>query len=194
MLRLCPVLFVSLVLSACTAMPVSSIYALSKVDVMTTDLARLRIALAVPAALRPRPEGVMMEVKVASAGQPPETRMIRLEESSEAADRVGLQVKGEDGQHVHTFRLTADGIAELQDIRNKAAANKAQNKKGSLEIGVAAREFCRTGDLPPGHLSATTWMATSETQSYVVLVRDYDLREDPKVAQSLTALEECSGQ
>ncbi len=181
-------------LAGCTSMPVSSMYALSKIDVMTSDLSRLRIALATPAALRPRPGGVNMEVTIGQAGKAPEKKVIRLVETTEAADFVGLPASGQGGQSLHAYKMSREGIAELEAVRREAAATRADKKKGSLGIGVAAKEFCLAGALPDGALLASTWMATSETGGYVVIARDYDLRDDRQVAESIATMDRCSGQ
>ncbi|MFO1034951.1 MAG: hypothetical protein U1E15_13085 [Hyphomicrobiales bacterium] len=185
-------LFQALLLTGCTVMPVSSMIALSKVDAMTSDLSRLRIALATPQALQPKPGGVHMDVVVSYGGQPPEKKLIRLEETATAADLVGLPTADKPGQQTHVFKLSQAGIAELTQIRQNASAAKAEKKKGSLSMGVSAKEFCLAAPLPQGPLYTTTWMLTSETLAYVELARNYDLRSDDTIAAGLKDVAPCA--
>ena len=180
-------------LSACTSMPISSMIALSKIDVMTSDLSRLRIALSAPDALRPRPGGVYMEMTYSQGDSPPEKKRIRLDETTDAADLVGLPTADRGNQSIHAYRLSKQGILDLSEACVKVAVAKSQKKRGSLGVAIAAREFCLDGALPEGALLATTWMATSETQSYVVVARNYDLRGDKQVAAGLAKMPPCSG-
>lgn len=180
-----------LLLCGCTAMPVSSMIALSKVDAMTSDLSRLRIALAMPQALLPKAGGVNLDVAVGYGGKEPVKTVIALEQSTDAADLVGLPSAVKPAQHTHVFKLSETGIAKLNRIRMDAKRAQAEKRGGSLAMGVSAKAFCLAAPLPNGPLLTTTWMLTSETMRYVVLVQDFDLRDDKTVAASLTQIRSC---
>jgi hypothetical protein len=183
----------TLLLAGCTTVPVTSLVALSKIDAMTSDLSRLRIALAAPEALRPRPGGVKLDVKVVQGNNPPESLLIALDETVDAADMVGLPQADRPGQSMHVYRLSQKGVADLARIRQEAQRQKAEKKRGSLSIGVSAKEFCLAAPLPDGALPVTTWLLTSETQSYVPVTRDVDLRSDASIAKSLQDMPPCAG-
>ena len=72
------------------------------------------------------------------------------------------------------------------------SAAKAEKKKGSLSMGVSAKEFCLAAPLPQGPLYTTTWMLTSETLAYVELARNYDLRSDDTIAAGLKDVAPCA--
>jgi hypothetical protein len=187
-----PFVFATLfALAGCSAMPVTSMIALSKIDPATTDLTRLRIALSVPDAMQPSPGGVWMDVTITRGNAAPEKKVIHLDETNDAADRVGLTTVG-GGQTIYAYKLSPEGIAELDALRRSAAESKANGQGGSIGIGVAAREFCLEHTLPQGQLLATTWMATSETKTYVVVARNFDLRSDKRVADGLKEMQPCS--
>ena len=58
-------------------------------------------------------------------------------------------------------------------------------------MGIAAKEFCLVGVLPPGPLLVTTYLLTSETRSYVVVTNDLDLSKEPAVVAELSRLKPC---
>ena len=79
----------------------------------------------------------------------------------------------------------------LNALRQSVADAKKQNQKGSLSLGIAAREFCKLSDLPLGPALTTTYVLTSETETYVTMVQDFNLRSDAKTAEGLDKLETC---
>jgi hypothetical protein len=168
--------------------------ALSRIDVMTSDLPRLRIALAAPEALTPTPGGTFLDVKVEVQDQPPVTRTIALEETLEAGELISLPKADRPGLTTHVFRISEDGIEQLEGIRRGVRQARSEKRGGSIAIGVAARSFCLAGPLPKGPLLTTTWMLTSETGDYVVVARNLDLLSDKKVAEGIATMEPCSGQ
>jgi hypothetical protein len=185
-------LAVSVSVSACTSIPVSSLYTLSRIDFMTTDLDRLRIAITLPAAIKPRKTGVQMETKRQFGDAPERTDVIVLEAASEPADMVGLPTDLATGTKIYVYRLPKGEIAKLETIRGEGQRNKAAGKKGTFGMGIAAKEFCKMGPLDAGPIYTTTYLASSETGGYVVLTQDMNLRSDTTISASLDHLSPCS--
>jgi hypothetical protein len=181
---------VGLCLSACTSIPISSMYKLSRIDFMTTDLQRMRVALTLPNDLRPQQGGVHMDLAYQQGEKPEEKRVIKLEEATAAADIVGLP-KPPEGEKTYVFRLSTSDVATLNKIRNDATAAKSKGQKGSLSMGIAAKEFCANTKIPSTPLLVTTYVYTSENNEYVVLTRDIDLRGDATISASLDHLAPC---
>ncbi len=179
-------------LSACTSIPVSSMYQLSKVDFMTMDLNRLRVAVVLPSTIKPRATGVVMDIKYRSGEEPEKTEKVILVPATTAADQVGLPSDMAAGNRVYAYRLGTPDVAKLEDIRNRARQAKAEKKKGSLSMGIAAKEFCKTAPLGSGAVYSTTYVATSEIGEYIVLTKDIDLRSDAAISASLDHMPDCS--
>ena len=163
---------------------------LSRIDFMTTDLQRLRIALTLPNDLKPRPGGVHLDLAYRQGDKPEVKRVINLEESSAAPDLVGLPADGE-GKKTYVYRLPLAPINELNKIRYEVIVAKSKNEKGSLTMGIAAKEFCANTKISNAPLLVTTYVQSSENDGYVVLTQDIDLRSDATISASLDHLEPC---
>jgi hypothetical protein len=192
MLKPCRVfaLCAAFALSACTSIPISSMYRLSRIDFLTTDLSRFRFALTIPNELRPQPGGVHMDLAFTQGDKPEEKRVVKLEQSTSAPDFVGLPV-APTGTKTYVYRLPQNEVTTLNKIRSDAILAKARNQKGSLSMGIAAKEFCATSAIPKAPLLVTTYVLSSENNEFVILTRDIDLRSDTTISASLDHLEAC---
>jgi hypothetical protein len=176
--------------SACTSIPVSSLYRLSRIDFLTTDLSRFRFAITVPNSLRPQLGGVQMDLAYTQGDKPEEKRVVHLEQSTAAADFVGLP-PAQEGSQIFVFKLPTREVATLNKIRSDAILAKARQQKGSLSMGIAAKEFCTLGAVPKTALLITTYVLSSENSEYVMLTRNADLRSDKTISESLDHLMPC---
>lgn len=183
--------FAAFGLAACTSVPLASLPKLARIDFMTTDLSRMRVALALPTALAPKPQGVVMEMKYKVGEELEQVESLHLDESKLTQDLQGLPTDQPKGQALHVFKLLATDVMHLNALRQSVADAKKQNQKGSLSLGIAAREFCKLSDLPLGPALTTTYVLTSETETYVTMVQDFNLRSDAKTAEGLDKLETC---
>jgi hypothetical protein len=185
------VISVLFLLSGCTSIPVSSLITLSRIDFQTTRLQDLRVALELPDAIRPQTRGVMLNVEV-SLGNAREKMEFRLEPAGGASEPKGLIAASSQGREIYTFKLSDKDVQTLEATRRRIMTGKEKGEKGSLGMGVAAREFCRAAALSEGSIFASTYIATSETGGYIPMLRNYDLRDDKTVAASLTHLNACT--
>ncbi len=181
----------ALSVAGCTSIPISSMYKLSRIDFMTTDLSRMRIAITLPTNLSPRPGGVHMDLAYQQGDKAEEKRVLKLQDAVSAADFVGLP-EAPSGNKTYVYHMSNEDVSTLNKIRNDGAVGKTRGEKGSLSMGVAAKEFCANGNIANAPLLVTTYVFTSENNEYVVLTRDIDLRSDKTISASLDHLEPCS--
>ena len=179
---------------ACGHVPLTSLPKLSKIDIRTTRLADLRASLSVPADIRPLPEGVTMTIVVEPKEGGRHERKAVLEEVRDAAELAALPVMVSPGRRLTVFRLSPADAARLTVFRDEMLLGASQGgNRGSFSL--AADKACRTGDLSGKPIPMTSYLKTSETQDYVLLMRDVDLREtvralDPKIDLA-TAIPPC---
>ena len=178
-------------LAACTSVPLTSLPKLARIDFLTTDLSRMRVAIALPEALAPKPQGVIMEMKTKIGDEPEHAENLHLVESKLAQDQQGLPTDQPKNQTLHVFKLSAMDVQQLNALRQRVTDARKQRQKGSLSLGIEAKEFCKLSDLPPGPALTTTYVLTSETESYVTMVQDFNLRSNAKTAEGLDKLETC---
>ena len=171
-------------LSACATIPIGSLVQLSRVDVMTTDLAQLRAAVWLPAELQPLPDAARLSVIVTRQGFPDDTLDLGLVASTDPADADAFPPsKG----HYLVYGLAPADQARLDTVR----AILADRQPGSMTLGVGVRAFCRTGTIPAGPLLASSYVRTAETAAYVPLLMRFDLRSDPRLAAAFDAVAPC---
>lgn len=181
-------------LAGCGHVPLTSLPKLAKIDVRTTDLAQLRAGISLPADIRPLPGGVTMTITALPKDGRRHERKAVLEEVRDAAELASLPVLAAPGRRFTLFRLSAADVARLGAFREEMFAGPQQSgNRGSLSLG--ADKACRLGDLSAEPVTMTGYLRTSETQDYVLLMRDFDLTEavraiDPKVDLA-TAIPPC---
>jgi hypothetical protein len=178
----------ALAAAGCASIPLSSIPALSRIDFQTTDFSRLRVAVQLPVAIRARADGVRMVATVRIDREPSREETLLLVESSPGPEAPPA---ARAGVHGRVFSLRVADIARLNAIRAEILAKKADGRRGSIGVGIEAREFCRDSEIGSGPISMSTFLQTSENPGFVPLLRDYDLRSDARVRDSLATLQPC---
>jgi hypothetical protein len=178
-------------LAGCSTIPLGSIAPLSRIDIRTTDLAMLHVALRMPDALRPQPDGVKLDVLAKLEGEPDRTASFLLVETAEVDDLAELANDIRGGFSIHVYRLDPADFADFEALRQVVADKLRQGKRASLGFGVATKEFCHLGPLSDGPLLTTTYIWTSETRHYVVASANLDLRAQSDIAAQLSQLPPC---
>jgi hypothetical protein len=158
-----------------------SMVKLSRIDFQTTDPAGLRVAVKLPASIRPQRDKLRLQVTVKFATGAKITQDFVLSESSDAADLAMLREQVDAGTHDLDYRFfayrldaaEADRLAAFrEDLKNKQAAG---DRGGGLTIHVVP-EACRTAAIASNPVLFTTYLRTPETGGYVTLAEDVDIR------------------
>jgi hypothetical protein len=180
----------ALMLAGCSSVPLTSIPPLARIDAKTTDLSMLRVAVQLPDALRPRSGGVKLDVVTKLAGEPEAKTSFAMMEMNEARERTGLPAPPQ-GASTYAYRLSPTDAARFETLRASMIEQGKQGKRGSMGLGVGAREFCRANAAPQASLPVTIYLMTSETKSFVPVVKDFDLLGDPAMAGGLDSIQPC---
>jgi hypothetical protein len=162
-------------LAACGHMPVTSMVKLARVDFQTTDPEKLRVAVRLPNALRARAEGTVLRLAVRVGKGAEESRDFALREITDRAELETLAGEGDAGFHLSAFAIAANDVAHVRMFRAALLQKKRDGVGGSLSISVRP-ETCRTEALPNGPVLFSTYLRTGETNGYVPLACDVDLR------------------
>ncbi len=182
--------------AGCGHVPLASLPKLSKIDIRTTELSQLRAGISLPADVRPLPGGVTMTIVAMAKDGGRHERKAVLEEVRDAAELASLPVLVTPGRRFTLFKLSAADVGRLGAFREEMFAGPHNDgNRGSLSLG--ADKACRTGELSARPITMTGYLRTSETQDYVLLMRDFDLNAaaraiDPKIDLA-TAIPPCEG-
>lgn len=179
----------ALMLAGCSSVPLTSIPPLARIDARTTDLSMLRVAVQLPDALRPRSGGVKLDVVTKLAGEA-ETRTSFAMMEMSPRERGGLPAPPQNAS-IYAYRLSPEDAARFEALRASMVEQGKNGKRGSMGLGVAAKEFCRANAAPQAALLVTIYLMTSETKSFIPVVRDFDLLSDPAMAGGLESVQPC---
>ena len=168
--------FIFLMLGGCGHVPVTSMVKLAGIDFQTTDPEKLRVAVKLPQALKARAEGTVLRITVRLANGAEESRDFSLRAVDE---RAALAAEAESGAEISTFAIAARDVAELRLFRAGLIQKQMGGSGGALTIAVRP-DTCRIEPLPSGPVVFSTYLKAAETNGYVPLTRDVDLRRvDP---------------
>jgi hypothetical protein len=164
--------------AGCGHMPVTSMVKLARLDLQTTDPEQLRVALKLPSMLKARTEGTVLRIAVRLANGAEDARDFSLREAT-SAERAALAAEAEGGSAVFAYALAHSDVAQLRMFRAELMRRQKGGSGGAITIAVRP-DTCRTAPLPNGPLLFSTYLKTAETNGYVPLARDLDLRRlDP---------------
>jgi len=184
-------LSVTLGLFGCASVPLGSVVPLLRLDLATTRIEALRVAVRLPEAVRPRPGGVVLDVVLNRQGLPELKQAYLLVETEGAADLAGLVGQQRPGFRLTAYRLGAEDLERFRAVQVALAEARASGQSGGLGFGIATREFCRTGEAAPGRIPASTYLMTAESNGWLTVSEDFDLMGEPKVAAELANLAAC---
>lgn len=177
-------------LAGCGHMPLTSMVRLARVDFQSTNPEKLRVAVRLPNALRARAEGTVLRVAVRVGKGEEEARDFALREITDRSEFDLLASEGEAGFHISAYAIAAGDVAHLRMFRAALLQKKKDGVGGSLALSVRP-DTCRTEPLPNGPVLLSTYLKTSETNGYVPLARDVDLRSFEAERDIAAMIPEC---
>lgn len=181
----------ALPLSACGAVPLTSIPSLARINPSTTDFSAIKVALAAPRSIVAMENSVRVEFKSRVDDAPERTDSFPLAAVTTPVDLTDMVGSLPEGDALTVFAMPPAEAARLNAARDALLAERAAGRKVTGSLGVTAREFCLAGGMPDGKLLVTTYLYTSEMQRFVPLVRDFDVTSQPDLAAGLKMLPPC---
>jgi len=162
-------------LAACGSVNVSTLVQLNRFDPLTTDPEGFVIAVVLPMGLDVPQNSVRLVYQWAS-----DTDTIggdyMLQRQSEFA-RHGIPLAA--GHQLFFFNLSNDAAAQLRDVQQNIAVQKAADVDGAGTIAVYAMP-CLTQDTMPEAPLISTYLRIETGASFLPLLQDFDIN---KIAQ-----------
>jgi hypothetical protein len=183
---------IGLMLAGCAAMPISSMWALRKLELETTDFRSWRAALKSPTFVRTTTATLKVDLVMAEGVNRGES--FALIEATDSLAALRMVTEAGPGEQLGVYRLSDTDVAKLERIRADVLTAKAKsNEKGKLGIGVSA-QGCSSGLVPSGPVKLSTYLKTSETQRFVPLLEDVDLLKFGKAKTAADIFKPCGDQ
>lgn len=179
LMKLCLILAGLCELTACSHMPISTIYALRNFDFAEFDPAQLQIAVRVPDSLEPLPGEAKLSVSLWSDGQEKEKNTehytLAIDKSQNHKGQLARFQK--DGDKLFAFHLKDEDEERVRAMQIKGRALRKDAKgKTHLELQINVKS-CRHGDIGNGPLMMNIYLKPDAQTSYLVFLDDIDLRQ-----------------
>ena len=156
-------------------MPVTSMLKLARTDLAATDPGQLRAAVKLPRTLKPQRMVLRIDVRLADGRE--QGQDFRLREVSEPNDVLVLATELGPDTHIYAYRIDPIDADRLTAFREQLKQQQKATGRSGGALTISVRpEACRTGELAKGSVYFTTYLRTQETDGYVPLMRDVDLR------------------
>jgi hypothetical protein len=178
-------------LLGCSAVPIATMVKLNRVDIATTDVKALHVALRVPRFLRIKRDGVFLEFVVQGARNALVAKdrfvLAALPMPSDAK-ALGLNATAE--QVLTVYKIADADMARMKALQTMVITEKTKGRKdysGSISIGA---DGCTasTRDAP---VIFSTFIKPAELDEFVPLLLDIDLADLLRGQSDIPAIASC---
>lgn len=171
-----------LFISACTSIPLKTMYHLAKTDFMTVDPAQLGAAIRAPNELQEGKEGIRMEFSLwlINKKENAQTLKIKLEKVVDSEKLLSIKPYERENYTALLYKIPEKDIDRLKIFRKQQQKRKAlygDKLKGSLSVGVS---YCRTMKLTDKPILVSTWMQISNKTGLLPVMIDSDMQQEMK--------------
>lgn len=171
-----------LLMSACTVVPIKTLYKLYKTDISTLNPRLLRAAVRLPEYLDEGKKGMVITLSSWKGGTKKEdsktnTVEFKLETVSTELELSPLKRFKKAGTQLIVYKLAEKDIAAFEHFR--AQHNKDKGESGKQQGSFSASsDACRKGDIPNKPLLISNWLRVDLLDGYLPVLIDYDLKKE----------------
>lgn len=183
--------FLMLAMSGCAMSELVTGYKLRNVDPFATDAAGLRVAVALPDVVQPRPGPVRLVGRVTFADGSLLHQSFSLTPAPRTELEMTLSGSIAKGQALHVLQIAPDDHASFDAFRAAAQARKDQPGENSAELSVDPK-VCRNAQNLPDRIPVSVFLKTAELTEYVPLTRNVDLLDETSPAELDKAVPVCT--
>ena len=169
-------LLVALTLTACTAIPLKTMYKLATTDPMSVDPKIIRTAARMPEWIEPRPNGAKLEISAEIAGQQSKETFI-LQSVPLSLEQGNLQAEAKPGFNLYVYRVNPADIPRLETFRAEVRAKKAAGLKVKGSMGASV-DACYKGELRAGKILVSNYLRLNLDEGYLPVLVDFNLRDE----------------
>lgn len=171
-----PIFLTTLLLSACTAIPVKTMYKLATTDPMQVDPQVIRTAARMPNWLKPLPNGAKIILGMTVEGAAPVEETFILQPIPLALVQKDLASEAKEGFDLYAYRINPDDLPRVIAYRESIKAKRAAGLKVAGTMGAKV-DACHQGELREGPILLSNYLLLDNETGYMPVLKDYDLRE-----------------
>jgi len=181
--RIACLALVTLMSVACTGVPISSMYSLSKIDPMKTDPEQIRVAIRVNDSVNAsRGSAQIMIGYQAEDGSIDEDHEFDVQLTSTQTLSPMLTKGLLPGERVTVMSLSAQDAHTMRDLQQRLYEHKTANGNDDDDgsFGLRIRDLCLDKALPDGDIPLTLFLETESHDDYIVFYKTelHDLFSD----------------
>jgi len=176
----CLALFASLFV-ACTSVPISSMYSLSKIDPMKTDPEQIRVAIRVNESVNAAHGSAQITIGYkAEDGSIDEEHEFDVQLTSAQTLTSSLTRGMLPGEKVTVMSLSPTDARTMKELQQRLYKYKAMDGDGDGSFGLRLQELCLDKELPDGDIPLTLFLKTENHEDYIVFIKTelHDLFSD----------------
>lgn len=169
---------IALFLAACTSMPISSMYKLSRMDPMEADPAQIKVAVRADEAIGIGKGDAQIEFKFDAEDDSLNIEEIYLiEVVRNPALRGKLYTDKKPGESITVLGLTTSDAGRMRQLQLEMAPFRDGDVEGSGSLRVNLSGMCLHSKMPPGEVELDLFLQTSEQDGFFVIAKNLDMRE-----------------
>jgi len=168
---------VTSLLAACTALPISSFYSLSKIDPMKIDPAQIRVAIRVDESVNVTRGSaqITLSYQAESAGID-EEHQFDVQLTGSQALTPTLTKAMLPGERITVMSLSPGDAGTMRSFQRRLYQYKAAGIEGEGSLNLRVKDLCLDKTLPDRDIPLTLFFKTGSDQDYIVFVR-YELHD-----------------
>jgi len=185
---------VSLMFVACTAIPISSMYSLSKIDPMRTDPQQIRVAIRVDESVNAsRGSAQIFMAYKAEDHNIDEQHEFDVQLTATQTLTPNLTSGLRPGEKVTVMSLSAKDARTMRALQQRLYKHQATGGDGEGSFALKMGELCLDKELPAGDIPLTLFLKTENQEDYIVFIK-YELHDlFSEIDNNIDALQFCEG-
>jgi hypothetical protein len=163
---------VALLFVSCTAVPISSMYSLSKIDPMKTDPEQIRVAIRVNESVNATRGSAQITVGYkAEDGSIDEQHEFDVQLTPAQTLTPQLTRGLLPGEQVTVMGLSPEDARTMRDLQQRLFKYKAADGDGDGSFTLRLAELCLDKELPEGDVPLTLFLKTENHEDYIVFIK-----------------------
>jgi hypothetical protein len=162
----------ALLFVACTSIPISSMYSLSKIDPMTADPEQIRVAIRVDDSVNAtRGSAQIVTTYQSEDGSIDEEHTFDVQMTSVQKLTAKLLKGTLPGEKVTVMSLTAADAATMRGFQQRVFESQKAEVKATGSFSLRFGQLCLDRDLPEGDVPLTLFLKTQTNEDYIVFIK-----------------------
>lgn len=169
---------VSILLTGCAGVPLTTMYKLHRLDPMDADPAHIKVAIRADERIGIREGGTKIEVKFKSEdGTVSIDDVFIVDVIRDPIMSIELMENKKPGESVTVLQLSEADAERFRFLQSSMARYKEEERKGTGSFGVGISGVCLVSPIPASEVVVDIFLQTDVDAGFYVLVRKMDLRK-----------------